>query len=81
MTLDYDKLMKRYEAAQKEIDRLANVNTLLTNKVVLYEQKEKQWNEQKILQDQIIQHQISESDNKVLELQNEIIELRKIIGN
>ena len=76
---DYNKLMKRYEAAQKEINRVVNINTLLTNKITLFEQKEKQWELEKINQMQIIEHQINNSNNKITELQNEIMELRKKI--
>jgi CRISPR/Cas system-associated protein endoribonuclease Cas2 len=74
---DYEALLKRYNSCQKGLETLSEkIRNLETINAILTAEKN-QWNEQKILQDQVIQHQLGNSDEVVKQLQDEIRKIKK----
>ena len=74
---DYDALMKRYLAAQASLADLERQLKRAFNQIAILEAEKKQWEEQKVLQAQIIQQQLGNSDNVVRQLQDEIRRIKK----
>ena len=74
---DYDALMKRYLAAQASLADLERQLKRALNQIAILEAEKKQWEEQKVLQSQIIQQQLGNSDNVVRQLQDEIRRIKK----
>ena len=74
---DYDALMKRYLAAQASMADLERQLKRAFNQIAILEAEKKQWEEQKVLQAQIIQQQLGNSDNVVRQLQDEIRRIKK----
>jgi len=70
----------------KALDTQANTIKNLENKLkdakqmgVLFEVEKKSWQQAKVLQDKIIQQQLLSSDDKVRELQDELMKLKSVI--
>ncbi len=74
---DYVALMKRYLAAQASLADLERQLKRALNQIAILEAEKKQWEEQKVLQSQIIQQQLGNSDNVVRQLQDEIRRIKK----
>lgn len=75
----YNDLLKRYTAAQETLRTLQRRLEEVIKKNEILKAESKQWENQKVLQNEVIQHQLGNSDSKVRELQDEIIELKKEI--
>lgn len=72
-------LEKRYFSAQESLDHaVGKINELEYQKTIL-EAEKRQWVEQKIMQEEIVKHQIGNSDNTVSQLQSEILNIKKTV--
>lgn len=73
---DYDALKRLHDATNLRVTQLESENKSLVqiNKILVAEKK--QWEQQKVLQEQVIAQQLGNSDGVVRLLQDEIQELR-----
>jgi len=65
----YNSVTHRLKELEKKNIELKTMNNILT-------EEKKQWEQQKVLQGQIISHQLLNSDNVVRQLQDEILNLK-----
>ncbi len=65
----YNSVTHRLKELEKKNIELKTMNDILT-------EEKKQWEQQKVLQGQIISHQLLNSDNVVRQLQDEILNLK-----
>jgi hypothetical protein len=77
--IEYEQLLKRYNNSQNTIEVLQRRYEQALARIAVLEAKGEQWESAKITQSEIVQHQIGQSDNKVAQLQNEIIELKELL--
>jgi len=75
-TEEYQALMRKYESAQAGLEEMDQKLQQVQQMNNMLNAGGKQWEQQKIMQEQIIQHQIGNSDGAVKKLEDEIIELR-----
>ena len=68
---------KRYFAAQKALEGAVKIIKQREDRIALLVAEKKQWEQEKIIQTQIISQQIGNSDSVVQQLQNEIIDLKR----
>ena len=68
---------KRYFAAQKALEDAVKIIKQREDRIALLVAEKKQWEQEKIIQTQIISQQIGNSDSVVQQLQNEIIDLKR----
>ncbi len=68
---------KKYKAAQQGMEELANKlnETVSLNETLVAEKK--QWEQEKVVQQQIIAQQLGNNDSVVQQLQNEIREIKR----
>ena len=79
MDKDFNKLLKRYNASQKLLEQTIEKLNKQRQQIEILEAEKRQWVEQKILQNHIIQQQLGNSDNVVRQIQNEILNLKEKI--
>ena len=69
--------LERYESSQKSMQELANKLELAMQMIGTLEAEKRQWVQEKIKQTEIIAHQIGNSDNVVIQLQDEIRNIKR----
>ena len=77
MEEDYDALMRRYLATQESMAKLETLLNQANKQIEILSAEKNQWVQQKIMQDQIIQQQLGNSDSVVRQLQDEIRSIKK----
>jgi len=78
-TDEYKELMRKYIGAQKCLEELDGKLRAAETMSQMLMKGGAQWEQQKIMQEQIVQHQIGNSDSTVKKLEAEVIELREEI--
>lgn len=74
--IQIDRLSRALEVSGNTIKSLEKKVANAQQIIALFEQEKKQWTQQKVLQDQIIQQQLAASDGNVRKLESEILDLR-----
>ena len=69
--------IKRYEAAQESLKELANKLDVAMSMIANLEAEKRQWVQEKIKQQEIIKQQLGNSDDVVIQLQDEIRNIKK----
>ena len=74
---DYDALLSRYMATQQTLANLEKLLEEANKKVEILQAEKRQWDEQKVLQNQIIHQQLQNNDLIIRKLQDELIALKQ----
>ena len=72
----FEDLLKRWRVAQKTMEKLQQDKDMLTQQNQILVAEKNQWQQQKVMQEQIIQNHLSNSDGSVKALEGEIVDLR-----
>lgn len=80
-TYQIDRLGKALEVSSRTIQSLEKKVATLQDLVVRMEHDKRNWEQQKVLQEQIIKQQLATADIEKRSLQEKIIELRERLKN